>query len=265
MSTNQPSIGQNSIFVRFIVMGALALAMSGCGAGSKVVTQVAFSDEVVNGDLYAGIDATLSPGSITLPAAKFPLYNPKNPSQALGEIETNGMHVIARVNASAALKLPDLIDGTKLPSGAAIPLNLPAGLVPVGIPAFNSNSVVYVAINGNQILVGVAVSILKEDSLKLPLNLFLPFTINQQISGTAGFFLGEKQGVAVFALKDSTTVPTLPTITATGAKTLAAASASRAMPEMIGKIEVKSDAITNSTLKQFEKAQKRIGRRAKLD
>lgn len=260
-------ITQNG-FVRSLAVLGLAFALTGCGAGSKVVSNVSFSDEVVGGDLYAGIDATLAPGSIPLPGAKFPLYNPKNPSQTLGEIETNGAHILVRVNASAALRLPNLVDGTKLPSGATIPLTLPKGLTPIGIPAFNSNSVVYVAINGNQILVGVAVSILKEDRLKLPLNLFLPFTISPQISGTAGFFLGEKQGVAVFALKDSTAAPTVITTaapTSAGPLTLAGARSARALPEMIGRIEVRSDAITSSTLKQFERAQKRIGKRAKLD
>lgn len=251
--------------VRSLAVLGLAFALTGCGAGSKVVTNVTFSDEVVGGDLFAGIDATLAPGSITLPPAKLPLYNPKNPSQTLGEIETNGSHIIVRVNASAALRLPDLADGTKLPSGAAIPLTLPKGLTPIGIPVFNSNSLVYVAINGSQILVGVAVSILKEDRLKLPLNLFLPFTISSQISGTAGFFLGEKQGVAVFALKDSATAPTVTSPGPGATLSLAGGRSARALPEMIGKIEVRSDAITTSTLKQFERAQKRIGRRAKLD
>jgi hypothetical protein len=250
--------------MRSLLSAGLALGLMGCGAGSKVVSSVVFSDEVSGGDLYAGIDATLTPGSITLPPATLPLYNPKNPSQTLGEIETNGLHIIARVNTSAALNLPDLADGTVLPSGAAIPLVLPAGLKPVAIPAFNSNSLVYVAINGNQILVGVAVSILKEDRLKLPLSLFLPFTISPEISGTAGFFLGDKQGVAVFALKDSATAPTLPTVTVTGLSTLAATSASRALPAMTGKIEVQSEAITSSTLNKFQRAQRHL-RHVRLD
>jgi len=245
---------------QWIFGAALAVTLMGCGAGSKVVTNVVFSDEVQNGDLYAGIDATLAQGSIVLPAAKLPLYNPKNPSQVLGEIETNGLHVMARVNASQALTLPDLADGTKLPSGTAIPVVLPKGLTPIGIPAFNSSSLVYLAVNGNQIMLGVAVSILKEDSLKIPLNLFLPFVISPQINGTAGFFLGDKQGVAVFALKDSSIAPpiTIPTVSATGAKTLAASTAARPLPAMTARIEVKNEEITSSTLKKFERARNRM-------
>jgi hypothetical protein len=242
----------------------VAVGMTGCGAGSKVVTDVQFSNEVIGADLYAGIDATLAPGSIVLPNVKLPLYNPKNPSQVLGEIETNGLHIIAHVNASQALKLPDLADGSTLPSGAAIPLNLPAGLKPIAIPAFNSNSLVYVAINGNQIMVGVAVSILKEDSLKLPLNLFLPFTISREITGTAGFFLGDKQGVAVFALRDADVAPNLPAPAPSGAKTLAGVSAARALPEMIGRIEVKSEGTNYSTLRKFSRAQKSM-RNVRID
>jgi hypothetical protein len=242
------------LFVQTIVTAAFAVGAVGCGAGSKVVTNVAFTDQVIGGDLYAGIDATLAPGSIALPAATLPLYNPKNPSQLLGHIETNGLHIIVDVNTSAALKLPDLVDGSKLPSGAAIPLVLPAGLVPIGIPAFNSNSKVYVAINGTQILVGVAVTLAQDTNLNLPLSLFLPFTISQQISGTAGFFLGSKQGVAVFAMKNATTAPMLPTITTIGVKTLAGAKAARALPAMVGLIEAKSEPITSETLQKFEDA-----------
>jgi len=232
-------------FARVFLFAGLALALSACGAGSKVVSNIAFTDEVNSGDLYAGIDATLAAGSIFLPASTLPLYNPNNPSQVLGQIETNGLHIIVRVNASEALRLPNLVDGAVLPNGASIPLTLPAGLKPVGIPVFNSNSVVYVAINGNQILVGVAVTIAKNGGLNLPLQLFLPFTIDPQVSGTAGFFLGDKQGVAVFALKDSSTLPKVRAVSA--------------------KIDVKSEAISSSTLKQFERAQKRMRGNLRID
>ncbi len=246
------------IFLQTIVTAAFAVGAVGCGAGSKVVTNVAFTDQVVGGDLYAGIDATLAPGSITLPAATLPLFNPKNPSQILGHIETNGLHIIVDVNTSAALKLPNLADGTHLPSGSAIPLILPAGLVPIGIPAFNSNSQVYVALNGTQIMIGVAVTLAQNTNLNLPIDLFLPFTISQQITGTAGFFLGAKQGVAVFAMKDATITPTLPTVTTTGVLTLAGTTATRALPAMVGRIEAKSDPITASTLKKFQRARDRM-------
>lgn len=245
---------------KHLVVGAVvAFALTGCGAGSKVVTNVAFNQETVGNEIYAGIDATLAAGGIRLPYAKLPLYDPKNPSRSIGEIETNDLHVIVRVNASAALNLPDLADGTKLPNGAGIPLDLPAGLKPVAIPAFNSNSIVYVAIHGKQILVGVAVSIAKNDGLNLPIDLFLPFTINSEISGTAGFFLGQKQGIAVFALKESAAAPAMPSFALAEAKSLVASPAARAAAaDVRGRIEVKSARITTSLLKKFKKAKDRM-------
>ncbi len=257
MSTHSHShLNLDRVFAQGIVTVALALGLMGCGAGSKVVTNVAFTDQVIGGDLYAGIDATLAPGSLSLPAATLPLYNPNNPSQILGQIQTNGLHILVDVNTTAALKLPGLVDGTKLPSGSAIPLVLPAGLKPIGIPAFNSNSIVYVALNGNQVLVGVAVTLASNTNLNLPLDLFLPFTINAQIKGTAGFFLGTKQGVAVFALKDAATVPTA---IGGSTKALAASAAVRSSPERVGKIEVRNDRISRSTLRKFQQVQDEMG------
>jgi hypothetical protein len=270
----------NPIVARTLTLTALTFALSGCGAGSKVVTNVAFTNQVQNGDLYVGIDATLAPGSIVLPSVTLPLYNPKNPSQVLGQIQTNGLDIKVDVDATTALKLPGLASGTTLPSGTAIPLVLPAGLTPIGIPAFNSNSQVYIAVNGTQILLGVAITIAQSGSLNLPVDLFLPFTISSQINGTAGFFLGAKQGVAVFALYDGPTkTTTTPTFASTGAnatvtaKSLVATATARrlsiasstASAAPAAKITVKSDAITSSQLKQFQRAQRRLGNNVRID
>jgi hypothetical protein len=204
---------------------------------------------------------------------KFPLINPNNPSVTLGELETNGLHILVKVNATAALKIPNLGDGTKLPNGSGIPLILPAGMTVIGIPVMNSNSMVYVGISGQQILVGAAISIAKVDGLKLPLSLFLPFNISPEISGTAGFFLGDKQGVAVFALREPKAAPTTiaPKALAgadSSSQSMSLASAMAAArgrsPESFGRIEVRNDPIKMSTVKKFEKALKNLGE-VKLD
>ncbi|MBC7387359.1 MAG: hypothetical protein H7301_14500 [Cryobacterium sp.] len=257
---------QNSKSLRNAIIGVsslLALALTGCGAGSKVVNNVTFGNTVQNGDLYASMDATLAPNGLILPAVTLPLFNPKNPSQVLGSIETNGLHIIVNVNATAALKLPGLVDGTKLPGGSLLPLALPVGLTPIGIPAFNSNSVVYVAVSGSQVMLGVAVSIAKQDSLKLPISIFLPFTISSQITGTAGFYLGEKQGVAVFAMKEAT-----PSVLAAAAgspesmsmSSISSLAASKSVslrqssPGISsGRISVTSEAISKSDVKRLDK------------
>jgi hypothetical protein len=251
----RPSSKQ-SFFV--ISLALFAVALTGCGAGSKVVSSVKLEDQVVNGDLVIALDATLAAGPLVLPKASFPLYNPKNPSQVLGEVRTDGRRITVAVDATQALKLPDLADGTKLPNGSDIPLALPSGLQPIGIPVFNSNSRVYLAINGGQIMAGVAITIAKEDRLNLPIQIFLPFNVSNEIHGTGGFFLGEKQGVAVFALREK---PTTGTGTlaggtgGTGTKSLAAAGsrASLTRMETKAKIEVKEEEITRSKVRRLEK------------
>ncbi len=250
-----------------ISASVVAFALMGCGANGKgVISNVAFSNSITNNELYVGLDATMASGGLVLPNVTLPLYNPKNPAQTLGTIQTNGTHIIVAVNATQALKLPGLVDGTKLPSGAAIPLVLPAGLTPVAIPAFNSNSLVYVAVSGQQIMLGVAVSILKQDGLNLPLNVFLPFKINAEISGTGGFFLGATQGVAVFALREPAAAPPTATIakfaslaspakaslTMQSIRSAAGATAS-GTGELAGRIEVKVEPLTNSKIRRLQR------------
>lgn len=245
-------------FGAFAVTSMVALGLVGCGAGSRVVSNVKVENSVQNGDLYASMNATLSAGGLVLPSAKLPLYNPKNPSEKIGEIETNGLQIRVSVNASRALKLPGLIDGTRLPGGTSLPLILPQGLAPIGIPVFNSNSVVYVAINGQQILLGVAITIAKEDRLKLPLSIFLPFQMGPEISGTAGFFLGEKQGVAVFALKDGSLPASISAVSSrlASAQTVSAFGASDAGLSVVSapaeRIEVKNEKITSSKIRRLQ-------------
>lgn len=243
----------------FAVTSLVTLGMVGCGAGSKVVSRVNVENTVQNGDLYASLDATLSAGGLVLPAAKLPLYNPKNPSQKIGEIETNGLQIRVSVNASSALKLPGLIDGRTLPGGTLLPLVLPQGLAPVGIPVFNSNSVVYVAVSGQQILLGVAITIAKEDRLKLPLSIFLPFQMGPAVSGTAGFFLGEKQGVAVFALKEGA-VPARAVVPSSRFASLQnvsifgdSVSSLSVVSESAERIEVKNEQITSSKIRRLQR------------
>lgn len=231
-----------------LVVGLLcAFILTGCGAGNKIISHIEFDQEVVADDLLVEMDATLAPGGIVLPQVVLPVYHPRNPSRKLGEVETDGLHIILRMNASEALRLPDLADGNRLPNGANLPLVLPSGMNPIGIPVFNSNSRVYLAVNGNQLLAGVAVTIAKEDRLNLPLGIFRPFAINSEIHGTGGFFLGEKQGVAVFALREKASIP-------------AAMSSNFAA----SKIQVRDDDISYSSVRRLEKTWNDL-RRVQID
>ncbi len=239
------------------VVFLIPIITTGCGAGKSVISGITFSDHVVGDDLTVSMDATLASGGISLPAVTLPLYNPKNPGEFLGQISTNGLHIIVEVNASAALKLPNLADGHLLPNGAPIPMVLPAGLNPVAIPVFQSSSQVYLAVNGSQIFLGVAVSIAKEDSLNLPISIFLPFNIANGITGNGGFYLGEKQGVAIFALKDAPASATLAAKQAPAGSPAVKKSSSQ-------KIKAKEEPITYSKAKRLQKTWEKL-RRVRID
>jgi hypothetical protein len=188
----------------FVVLALSSICLSSCGKGSRVVSHVQVESVAdASGDVYARMEAVLSPGALVLPSASLPLYHPKYPSVAIGGIEMDGLNVRVKLNVSEVLRLPAASSGALLPNGAPIPLNLPQGLLPISVPVFNSNSAVYFAVKGKQILLGVAISIAKEDRLNLPLGIFLPFTVSSEVHGTAGFFLGERQGLGVFALRES--------------------------------------------------------------
>lgn len=189
--------------MKILVMTGLLLlvptALSGCGAGSKLFKNV---DLKVDADATGGATAALTGvlNTIRLPALTLPLRDPRDPSRVLGELETQSDRIIARVDIDEALRFP-IEDGRTLPNGALIPISLPTGAVPIAIPVLNSHSRVYVHVTAKQIMVGAAVGIEKFDVIKNPLNLFLPFSFNG-INGAGGVYLGEKQGIGLFALKD---------------------------------------------------------------
>lgn len=198
--------------VYFTVIALSALGMSGCGAGKKLVKSLDFSTSEENGHLVAGIDAKVEMGMGTLPDFKLPIYDPNSPNHYLGYVETrNDGAITVRVDVTEAAKLPNTTDGAKLPNGRDIPVTLPDGVLPIALPVVNSNSKVYLAVGQQNIMAGVAVTLLADagqattDWLRvlqqLPANIFYPFQISADIKGTAGVFTGEKIGVGLFAVK----------------------------------------------------------------
>lgn len=187
------------------------IGMSGCGAGSKLVKSLSFAAGDEGGHLMAGFDAKVELGMGALPEVKLPIYDPKSPARFLGYLETHfdgGISVRVDVTEAAKIKTTD---GSLLPNGREIPLVLPAGVTPLAIPVINSNSKVYLAVGSQNIMAGVAVTLLADTSTgsadwlrmlqSLPANIFYPFQIASDIKGTAGIFTGGKVGVGVFAIK----------------------------------------------------------------
>lgn len=255
-------------FAYATLVAFVSLSSMGCGMGSQVLSGIKVETKEIGSELYAEMSASLASGPLSLPPMVFPLYDPNNPSREYGQIEVNGKAIMVRLNVSQALKFP-VVDGSTLPNGTSIPIALPAGLKSIGIPAFNSNSRVYVAAStSGQIMIGVAIGILKEDALKLPINLFLPFSAGD-VQATAGFYMGDTQGVAVFALYQKSGAPSA-SIAKAAAIALpqgAALSAFSDLPMKAsggGKMSIKRESITNSKVRRLQKTWESLDR-VKLD
>jgi hypothetical protein len=187
-----------------------AFGLTGCGMGKKLVKELKFAAANEGGHLVAGFDTKVFMGAGALPEVKLPIYHPKNPSQFLGYLETHyDGKISVRIDVTEASKIK-VSDGNLLPNGRDLPIVLPDGVVPVSIPVINSHSKVYLAVGEQNLMAGVAVTLVdaergRSDWIRvlrqLPSNIFYPFTISTQVKGAAGMFTGDKVGVGVFAVK----------------------------------------------------------------
>lgn len=226
--------------VSLLVLASLT-ALSGCGKGTRVIHDLKLNASTQDQHLLVELEAKLMQADFTLPSVVLPLIDPKRPERRLGELETRGNYVFVRVDATEAARFP-LADGSKLPNGTSIPVNL-NGMTPIGIPVDGTNSMVYLAANDQQLMLGAAITIRKDDSAKTPFNVFLPIQINNEISGTGGMYFGEKQGIGVFAVR---TKPS-------GASTIGIASlAKSSAPRRL--MSVSEEAVTNSKLRRMDAA-----------
>jgi hypothetical protein len=136
---------------------------------------------------------------------------------ALGILEVSSTQIGIKLDVTEATKLP-VEGGSSLPNGISIPMILPNDVIPLAIQIPNTKAKVYLAVSKQKILAGVALSLgslggTAGDVLKLPMNIFFPFQISPTLSGNAGFFTGDVQGLAIFALQD---LPSKPVATPTG-------------------------------------------------
>lgn len=244
------------------ILAAFPLAAAGCGKGTKFINKIAFDAQTQNNELQALLDVQLNMGSSQFPSVSFPLYDPKNPSRTYGELRLNGADVQVALNVTQALGAQPQ-DGRNLPNGSPIPMALPSTVNPIAIPAFNSDSLVYVAVNGaNQVMIGVAIAANLGVNAGFPINGFMPFTFGD-IQASVGLYTGPKSGIGVFALRD---VGQAPTVVSASKATLASASAlsaraAVAAPRM-ALVETKS--LSSKDSRVLQKAYDGLGRRVRV-
>ncbi|MBS1962801.1 MAG: hypothetical protein JST04_11330 [Bdellovibrionales bacterium] len=269
---------------KLLLLATLAVstfALNGCGSGTQIVKSLEFKAEQDNGDLVAGFDAKVTLGQGSLPDAKLPIYNPNSPAQFLGYIETNPDGTLSvRVDVTTAAKV-QVTDGTLLPNGREIPIVLPAGVTPIAIPVINSNSKVYLAVGSQNIMAGVAVTLIADagssstDWIRilqsLPANLFYPFNLATDLKGTAGVFTGDKVGVGVFAVKTlGGASPIAPKVTLASfggeasVNSLAAVNGNKPLPSTPEVFGVKTQYPTGSRMNRIQGALRKV-RHTQLD
>lgn len=253
----------NKIQTPWMTMSLLAVgmvAMSGCGAGGKLVKSLKFASETIDSQPYTGFDANVNLGQVELPYATLPIFSKKN--KAIGYIGTGGSVISVR------LSLNDLTNGNietsaaTLPNGRPLPVSLPADVIPMAIPIKGSNAKVYFAIGSQNIMAGVGLTLKVtetdgnlnswEDYLGINANIFFPFTISSSLKGTAGVFTGEKFGVGVFAVQTLQSNPGLFSGIASISK-----SSIKAGPEFFG---VKHQEPSRSNLNRINRALNDVSR-----
>ncbi len=235
---------QKGKWISAILLGS-ALVISGCGKsgdGLKLVKNVQIKTFEQDGDAWAEMIATLDTGNIQLPAIDFPIGNPKNPGEQIGNVSIkpvisgSGNDLGLSVNLTKALKDAMPSDGN-LPNGVAIPVGGLGGSTLIGLPIGNSGSKVYLALGPQTAVLGAAVVIKEFDKLGKTvgglLNIFPTFKFGNNIKGVAGIFTSaspSQSGIAVFADASSvlgaTKMQSLMASTGRAASTLRVSSAS---------------------------------------
>lgn len=232
--------------------------LNGCGANKGIIEKVSLSSTKESGAVWVEMVADLRQAGFQLPEVTLPIQNPKNQTQNIGTISLSALQIKARVNSSELINIPSG-DGSKLPNGSVVPVVLEGGAIPIGIPVSGSKSMIYFSLNDKQIMLGVAATLLKEDKLNYPTNIFFPFQISEKLKGLGGFFLGETQGIGVFALASlpdlsSTTVSTAVMASNASVERLSRVSQMVSADSSIGKlpeIKLRDEKVTNSKLKRL--------------
>lgn len=184
-----------------------AILLSACGNPSKLVTGAALSLSGTGEQTMANVSVDVNTSGLNLPAFQLPILNPKQAYELLGSLSASpisqGSRITVSVNLNAVSKIQDL-DGHYLPNGFPVPMAGLSNIPIVGIPIGNTGSVVYVAIDQKNLIVGSAIGIKEFSTVSQyvgGLNFFPSFTLANGVKGVAGIYTSQvssKNGIAFF-------------------------------------------------------------------
>lgn len=204
---------QQGGLMRYAILVGLVLSLNvACsGGGNSVVKNAQINTYANSGEQYADVSVDVNLFGMSLPSLSFPIQNPKNPTQVLGQLSLSQStfpgatsELGLAMNLTKIASLPVGSANPYLPNGQPIPVT---GVDPARLLTFDigPSAKMYLDLNtmAGSAIVGVALPIQQFDSIgsRLPgINVFPNFQLPNGIKGVAGVFTGGvgQNGLAVF-------------------------------------------------------------------
>ncbi len=186
---------------------SLASMLTACGGsiGSNLVNNLKLVTSNDTGDLMVEMGAEINSGAMMFPMITLPIVDPNDPGHPYGSLTMQrtlqGKNMLlARINLTKASGAQGVTDPGNLPNGTAIPV---AGVQDIVAFQAGGNSRVYLSLNNNSKMLGVAIAIKEFDAIAKYVpgaNLFFDFPQQNGIRGIAGIFTGLQSATSGFGL-----------------------------------------------------------------
>lgn len=195
---------------KIALAGLMVFGLAACGEQptESILKDVEYNTFQQDNEVFVTLTSELDTQNIIVSAASLPIYDKKNPTRLLGQVdvatdlETMKSTLTVTLNTTISLNLPEFTYNSKLPNGLSIPVS---GIDMTRVIAFDvgdQGSKVYVYYNQltKKAVLGVALNI-ESLSIGTPASIFAAYDQNN-IRGLAGFYFGNTEntsGVGVFA------------------------------------------------------------------
>jgi hypothetical protein len=186
---------------------AAGVGLSACGNNPMNFVKGARAETFQqNGASFAQVQTDLSVGNIGLPSFSLPILDPNNLAVSYGSLSlapgANGLtELTIDVNLTAAAGVSG--GASVLPNGTPIPIGGLNGASVIELPVSGTSAKIYLAFGSDFALFGAAIPINEFNPVGGVVggaDLFFPFTVDSNLSGTAGLFTGRGSGQNGFAV-----------------------------------------------------------------
>lgn len=195
---------------KIALIGFLALGLGACEQQSteSILKNIEYHTFQQNNEVFVSMKTELDTDSIIVSAATLPIYDKKNPTRLLGQVdvdtnlETMKSTLTVTLNTTISLNLPNFTYDSHLPNGLRIPISGVDLSKMIAFEVGEKGSKLYVHYDAatKKAVLGVALNI-ESLSIGTPASIFAVFNQNN-VKGLAGFYFGDKvntSGLGVFA------------------------------------------------------------------